>query len=240
MQIVLNDLFDYTNLKIYQYVEGFKFSLDSILLAEFVKVTSKTKSILDLCSGNAAVPMILSTKTKAQIDAFELQESIFKLAKKSIDYNKLDKQIALYNSDIKEIDNYKKGKKYDIITCNPPYFKVEDNEHINDTEVLAIARHELKINLEDIFMIASNHLDDKGEFYLVHRVSRIDEIIILGNKYNLNVKNVELIKTKDNGKPYIVLVRCIKNSKLGIKVNSEKNIGNLKTYQNMFKEELWN
>jgi len=238
MQIVLNDLFDYTNLKIYQYVEGFKFSLDSILLAEFVKVTSKTKSILDLCSGNAAVPMILSTKTKAQIDAFELQESIFKLAKKSIDYNKLDKQIALYNSDIKEIDNYKKGKKYDIITCNPPYFKVEDNEHINDTEVLAIARHELKINLEDIFMIASNHLDDKGEFYLVHRVSRIDEIIILGNKYNLNVKNVELIKTKDNGKPYIVLVRCIKNSKLGIKVNSEKNIGNLKTYQNMFKEEL--
>ena len=62
--------------------------------------------------------------------------------------------------------------------------------------------------------------------------------IILGNKYNLNVKNVELIKTKDNGKPYIVLVRCIKNSKLGIKVNSEKNIGNLKTYQNMFKEEL--
>lgn len=238
MQIVLNDLFDYTNLKIYQYVEGFKFSLDSILLAEFVKVTSKTKLILDLCSGNAAVPMILSTKTKAQIDAFELQESIFNLAKKSIDYNKLDKQITLYNSDIKEIDNYKKGKKYDIITCNPPYFKVEDNEHINDTEVLAIARHELKINLEDIFMIASNHLDDKGEFYLVHRVSRLDEIIILGNKYNLNVKNVELIKTKDNGKPYIVLVRCIKNSKLGIKVNSEKNIGNLKTYQNMFKEEL--
>lgn len=238
MQIVLNDLFDYTNLKIYQYVEGFKFSLDSILLAEFVKVTSKTKSILDLCSGNAAVPMILSTKTKAQIDAFELQESIFNLAKKSIDYNKLDKQITLYNSDIKEIDNYKKGKKYDIITCNPPYFKAEDNEHINDTEVLAIARHELKINLEDIFMIASNHLDDKGEFYLVHRVSRLDEIIILGNKYNLNVKNVELIKTKDNGKPYIVLVRCIKNSKLGIKVNSEKNIGNLKTYQNMFKEEL--
>lgn len=238
MQIVLNDLFDYTNLKIYQYVEGFKFSLDSILLAEFVKVTNKTKSILDLCSGNAAVPMILSTKTKAQIDAFELQESIFNLAKKSIDYNKLDKQITLYNSDIKEIDNYKKGKKYDIITCNPPYFKVEDSEHINDTEVLAIARHELKINLEDIFMIASNHLDDKGEFYLVHRVSRLDEIIILGNKYNLNVKNVELIKTKDNGKPYIVLVRCIKNSKLGIKVNSEKNIGNLKTYQNMFKEEL--
>ena len=238
MQIVLNDLFDYPNLKIYQYVEGFKFSLDSILLAEYVKITSKTNCLLDLCTGNASVPMILSTKTKAKIDAFELQKVIFELATQSVLYNKLENQITLYNSDIKEIDNYKKNKKYDIITCNPPYFKVEDNEHINDTEILAIARHELKISLEDIFNIASNHLDDKGEFYLVHRASRLDEIIILGNKYNLNVKNVELIKTKEDGKPYIVLIRCIKNSKLGVKINSEKNIGNLKTYQNMFKEEL--
>lgn len=238
MQEVLNDLFDYPNLKIYQYVEGFKFSLDSILLAEYVKITSKTKKILDLCSGNASIPMILSTKTKAQIDAIELQESIYELGKKSIIYNNLEKQIKIYNENILNIDNLKKGMKYDIITCNPPYFKVEDNNHINETEVLAIARHELKITLEEIFKIASSYLNDKGEFYMVHRASRLDEIIIFGNKYNLNVKNVELIKTKEETKPYIVLVRCIKNSKLGIKINKEKNIGNLKTYQNMFEEDL--
>lgn len=237
MQEVLNDLFDYSNLKIFQYVEGFKFSLDSILLAEYVKISSKTKNILDLCSGNAAVPLIISTKTKAKIDSFEIQEDIYKLAKKSIVYNKLEHQITVYNADIKDIDNYKKGVKYDIITCNPPYFKVEDSVHINDNEILAIARHELKITLDDIFFAATNHLDDKGEFYLVHRVSRLDEIIITANKFNLNVKNIELIKTKENGKPYLVLVRCIKNSKFGIKINNEKNIGNLKTYKNLFKED---
>jgi len=238
MKEILNDLFDYSNLKIYQYVEGFKFSLDSILLAEYVKITSKTKNILDLCSGNASIPLILSTKTKANIDAFEIQEKIYELAKKSILYNGLDNQINIYNADIKELDNYKKNIKYDIITCNPPYFKVEDNEHINDTEVLAIARHELKTNLEEIFKIASSHLDDKGEFYMVHRISRLDEIIITANRYNLNVKNIELIKTKEDSKPYIVLVRCIKNSKFGIKINNEKNISNLTTYQGMFKEDL--
>ena len=238
MQEVLNDLFDYPNLKIYQYVEGFKFSLDSILLAEYVKITTKTKHILDLCSGNAAVPLILSTKTKALIDAFEIQDCIYKLAKKSIIYNNLEDQITIYNENIKNIDMLKKGKKYDIITCNPPYFKVDDVNKLNDNEVLSIARHEIKITLEDIFSIASSYLNDKGEFYIVHRASRLDEIIILGNKYNLNVKNVEMIKTKDYSKPYIVLARCIKNSKLGIKINTEKNIGNLKTYQNMFKEDL--
>ncbi len=58
MKIVLNDLFDY-GLKIYQSVDGFKFSLDSILLSEYVKLTKNTKNILDLCTGNASVPLIL-------------------------------------------------------------------------------------------------------------------------------------------------------------------------------------
>lgn len=238
MELVLNDLFDYENLKIYQYRGAFKFSLDSILLAEYVKCTNKTKNILDLCTGNCAIPLILSTKTKATIDAFEIQEKIFEIAKKSIIYNKLEDQIKIYNRDVLELNKYIFEKKYDIITCNPPYFKVDSNDHINDTEELAIARHELKINLEDIFRISAEHLNDKGELYLVHRATRLDEIIIFANKYNLNAKNIELIKTKEDGKPYIVLIRCVKNSKLGVKINNAINIGKLKTYQNMFKEVL--
>ena len=237
-EIVLNDLFDYPNLKIYQIRGCFKFSLDSILLAEYININSKTKNILDLCTGNASILLILSTKTDAYIDAFEIQEIIYKLGLDSINYNKLSNQISIYNASISDIDKYINNKKYDIITCNPPYFKVDENSNINQNDELAIARHEIKTNLEEIFSIASNHLNTNGEFYLVHRVNRLDEIIINANKNNLNVKNIELIKTKENNKPYIVLVRCVKNSKYGVKINNEKNIDKLNTYQNMFKEEL--
>lgn len=236
--IVLNDLFDYEGLKIYQIKGNFKFSLDSILLAEYVKISKNTKNILDLCSGNVPIPMILSTKTKANIDAFEIQKHIYDLGKKSIKFNKLEDQITIYNANVLDIDNYIKNKKYDIITCNPPYFKVGNREFINECEKLAIARHEIKVDLESIFKIASTHLDDKGEFYLVHRLTRLDEIIINANKYNMNVKNIEMIKTKENNKPYIVLVRCIKNSKFGVKVNNIKNIEDCVTYQGMFEEDL--
>ena len=236
--VVLNDLFDYDNLKIYQYNDGFKFSLDSILLAEYVKITGKTNSILDLCTGNASIPLILSTKTNALIDAFEIQKDIYNLAIESIKYNKKQEQITVYNADVKEINNYLNYKKYDIITCNPPYFKVKNNGYLNETEKLAIARHELKVTLEDIFKIASDHLNTKGEFYLVHRISRLDEIIILGSKYKLNVKNIELIKTKENSSPYLVLIRAVKDSSLGVKINNPICIQNLTTYQNLFKEEL--
>ena len=236
-QIVLNDLFDY-GLKIYQIPGCFKFSLDSILLAEYVKVTSKTKNILDLCTGNASIPMILSTKTNAYIDSFEIQEKIYNLANSSIKYNNLDKQIKVYNAPINKINDYLKGKKYDIITCNPPYFKANENSNVNISDELAIARHEIKTNLEEIVSIAATFLNDGGEFYIVHRASRLDEIIITASKHNLNVKNIELIKTKEDNKPYIILVRCIKNSKYGVKINNEKNIGELKTYKGLFKEDL--
>lgn len=233
---VLNDLFDY-DLKIYQYQGLFKFSLDSILLAEFINITKNTKSILDLCCGNGAIPLILSTKTSSHIDAIEIQRDIYDIAIESVNYNNLLSQITIYNEDVKNIDNFLKNRKYDIITCNPPYFKVDNNPNINESESLAIARHELKITLEKIFEIASMHLNTKGEFYLVHRASRLDEIIILANKYKLNVKNIELIKTTANSKPYIVLVRCIKDSGFGIKINNIKNIEGLSTYKNIFKEE---
>ncbi len=237
MEEVLNDLFDYEGLKIYQSKDGFKFSLDSILLAEYVDKIKDDNKVLDLCTGNAVVPLILSTKTKALIDAFEIQESIYNLAIKSIKYNKLDNQINVICDNVNNIDLYYKNKKYDIITCNPPFFKINEQGYINENNSKAIARHEIEISLEDIFKISSRYLDEGGRLYLVHRATRLDEIIILGNKYKLNVKEICFIKTKENISPRVILIKCVKNAKLGVKINKEVCINNLSTYQNIFREE---
>lgn len=237
MEEELNDLYDYIPLKIYQNNAFFKFSLDSVLLAEFVKNPDKSKSILELCSGNCAVSMILSTKTKAKITAIELQKPVYELGIKSIKYNKLAKQINLINSDIKDINNYFPGNNYDIIVCNPPYFESKNHKLINDDEVKALARHEISINLEDIISISSKILELNGELYLVHKPERLDEIIILCNKYNIRVKNVQFITTKEKKPPKLVLVRCIKGGRKNIKVNSSICIDQLKSFKNIFWKE---
>ena len=100
MSIVLNDLFDYDGMKIYQDSDKFKFSLDSILLAEFVD-NLNVDTIVDFCTGNAPVPLILSTKTKAKMYVFEIQKNIYDLAVKSIDINKLNQQIVVYNDNLR-------------------------------------------------------------------------------------------------------------------------------------------
>ena len=95
---VINDLYDYENLKIVQESESFKFSLDSLLLAEFVDSVDNSKLILDLCTGNAVVPLVLSYYYPNKIVGFEIQEEIYQLAEESICFNHMEHQISLYHT----------------------------------------------------------------------------------------------------------------------------------------------
>lgn len=232
----LNDLFDYPNRYIYQNPNGFKFSLDSILLAEFVKIKPNAK-ILDMCTGNAPIPLILSLQTKSEIIGFEIQKEISDLAIESIKYNNLEKQIKIYNEDIKNIEKIFPGKYFDIITCNPPYFKYnKNNQELNKNEIKSLARHEVTITLEDIFKIVSQVLKDNGSFYLVHRLERLDEIILNAEKNKLKVKEMQIVVTKEND-PKIVLFCFKKHSQWGIKINKIVNVDKLTSYQQIFKED---
>lgn len=234
--IVKNDLFDYKDRYIFQDTEFFKFSLDSILLAEFVNIKKTTNLILDMCAGNMAIPLILSTYTDSRIIGFEIQKKVYDLAKKSIEYNSLEGQLFVINDNIKNIDNYYSRETFDIVLCNPPYFKL-NTAHQNLKQELKIARHEVTINLEELFNLASLYLKPKGKFYLVHRADRLDEIINLGYKYQLYVKKLQLISTKTKEDPRIVLVECAKNSKPGVKIKRTICIQDVNTYQKIFKED---
>ena len=186
----LNDLLNY-DLKIYQLKDAFKFSIDSVLLAEFVNINYRDENILDFCTGNAPIPLILSTKFTKQIYGVEIQKEIFDLAVKSIKYNNIE-NVYLINKDVKDLSNCFYFK-FDIITCNPPYFKCDKESLINKSNIKAIARHEIKITLEDIISISSKLLNFSGSLYLVHRCERLNEIFDLLKKYNFGLRRLQFV-----------------------------------------------
>lgn len=233
MAVVLNDLYDY-GLKIYQDSDKFKFSLDSLLLSEFVDIKKSDEKLLDLCSGNAPLPLILANKYDINIVGIEIQKEIFDLAEKSIKYNNLESKIQMMNINAKDTNNYFPGNNFDIITCNPPFFKVENNSLINDNKEKAIARHEITITLEEIIKISGSLLKDNGKFYLVHRPDRIEEIINLAHKLNLHVKEMQIIYTNINDYAIMVLFKFVKNANIGVKIKSKVINRDTKTYQNIF------
>jgi len=234
---VLNDLFDYDGLKIYQYEDRFKFSLDSILLAEFVEIKQGIGTIVDFCTGNAPVPLILSTKTNAKIYGFELQEEIFKLAKLSVKKNKLEDRIDVINANLSDAFEYILPESVDVVTCNPPYFKYKDDSLINENKEKAIARHEIAMDLDSLIASAKYILKNKAPFYLVHRCDRLEEILKCLDKYGFKVKKLQFVYAGYNKDAIMVLIKATKNGKIGnLKVSKPIDILNCKTYKGIFEE----
>lgn len=217
---VLNDLVGYKNLKIYQNSDWFTFSLDSVLLANFVTINPKTKKILDLGCGNAPIPLILSTKTKASIVGVEIQKDSYDLATKSVLYNHLENQIQLYNIDMKKLKDIYEGDSFDVIVCNPPYFKYCESSYLNDDIHKIIARHEKMIELDDILSLVKYLLKNNGVFAMVHRTERLIEIIEKFKKYGIEIKKIQFIYPKENSESNLMLIEGRKMGNSSLKMLS--------------------
>ena len=212
---MINDLLNY-DLKIYQDCNAFKFSIDSVLLAEFVNINFRDKNIIDFCSGNAPIPMILSTKFDKNIVGVEIQNKIYELGKKSIELNNI-KNINFINMDVKDIEN-KFDYKFDIVTCNPPYFKYNSSSVINKNSEMSIARHEIMIDLETIIFVASNVLRDSGRLYLVHRCDRFVELLDYLKKYNFGLRKLQFVYDNINSDSCFLLIEAKYKCKDDLKV----------------------
>lgn len=211
----INDLYDY-GYKIVQKSDYFKFSLDSMLLANFVNINMADSKLLDFCTGNCPIPIILSNSIK-NIVAFEVQKEIYELGDESLTLNNIN-NVKLINDDIKNIGNYYEEGYFDIITCNPPYFKVIDSSKINDNNVKAIARHEILIKLEDIVSLAYKFLRDKGKLYIVYRPDRLMELLKLFDKYKFGVKKLQCCYNNSDSLSSMILIEAMKNGQDDLKI----------------------
>lgn len=216
---VVNDLLNYHNLKIFQNPQWFSFSLDSVLLANFVKVNNKYK-IIDFCTGNAPIPLFLSTRTSGKIIGVEIQPEICRLAQKSVMINHLDNQIEIVNDDVNNLPLKYETDTFDLITCNPPYFKYTKTSNINDNLIKATARHELHLNLQNVFGCARKLLKNNGKIAIVHRTERLIDIITTMRENNIEPKRIRFIYPFVGHDSNLVLVEGAKNGKMGVKVES--------------------
>lgn len=215
---VLHDLVGYQQRKIYQDTSYFAFSLDSILLPRFVTLPLRTHRILDLGTGTAAIPLVLSTRTKCPIVALEIQEELALLATKSVVYNQLEQQIEVICQDMKEYAKSQESDSFDVITVNPPYFKTKDESFQNENIQKRIARHEVAITLEEILGIAKKLLKMGGILAMVHRTDRLLELLELFQQYGIEPKRLQFVYPKVGQASNMVLLEGIKRGKPGLKI----------------------
>lgn len=194
---------------LFQPEKGYRFNIDSVLLASFVNVKDKGK-LIDLGTGSGILILLLNLKYK-NIDywALEVQDELYDIAKKNFELNSV--KVNLIKEDVKNIKKIFKPNSFDYVITNPPYFK----EYKGENRSLKIARSEYLASVDDFIKAGKYLLKDKGRFFLVFPSSRLSEITYKIKKENLQPKRWRFIHPAINEKASHFLVEAVKNAKEG-------------------------
>ncbi len=204
------DDLELSGLKIIQNKDWFSFGVDAVLLSDIVEDCPNGK-LLDLCTGNAIIPILLSKKANfGKIIGVEIQEQVAEMANRSIELNDLQDKITINCIDLKELpqDYY---NKFDVVSVNPPYFKGRAGV-VSDNSVKMNSRHEILCNLEDVFVATKKVLKNKGSLYMVHRANRIVDVFELARKHALEPKKIRFVSPDADSAPNLVLIKFIKGA----------------------------
>lgn len=220
MMLLENERFDQLikeDLSIIQNDEVFSFSTDALLLAHFTPLKKKDK-VMDICSGNGIIPLLLSHRTTMPIDAIEIQHRLVDMARRSVQYNKLESQICVHEMDIKTVKKKFIPSQYDVVTCNPPYFRAnQEYQHLKEAH--RIARTEVLCTFLDCVAAANHLLKQGGKMVVVQRADRLIDVLADMRSLGIEPKVIQPIYSSANRPQAItVIVEGIKGGKPDVKV----------------------
>lgn len=199
-------------IQIIQSSNVFAFSLDAVLLADFAEV-GKHSRVVDLAAGNGAVGLFVARKTDQDVTLVELQPRLADMARRSIELNNLQERVNVLNIDLADTWAHVAKDSADVVTCNPPYFKVRPGDVQNPNEALALARHELTTNFETVARITSGLLKTGGKAFFVHRPDRLEELLQTLAEHDLAPKRIRFVHPKADREANMVLIETRRSGK---------------------------
>ena len=213
----IDDL-EFNNLKIIQNKKNFCFGIDSVLISNFCAQNKIAGNAVDIGSGTGIISILIATKAKINhIYAIEIQNEIAEMSKRSIKLNHLENKIEVLNINLKNSLEYITPNSIDCVVTNPPYMKNGSGAK-NDEPGKIIARHEVKATLSDILDVSYKLLKDRGEFYIVHRMDRLVDVLSECRMKKLEPKVIQFIHPYVNKSPNLFMIKAIKNGGKQLKV----------------------
>ncbi len=207
-----------TQIYLNQRKDMFRCNTDTALLGNFMKVTCD-ETILDIGCNNGALMLYASLQNPKHIYGIDIFKEAIELAKSNLVFNKIENYTLIQGDVTKMQLNF-----VDVIVCNPPYFNTNENGNKNENEFLKVARHEGTLNLKSLFEVVSKTLKMNGRFYLVHRVSRLVDILQEASYVLLRAKTLQIMYDEDKDEGITVLLEFEKDYQGQLHVLSPKMI----------------
>jgi tRNA1(Val) A37 N6-methylase TrmN6 len=200
-----------SSLKIQQSRSGYRFALDAVLLAHFLRIETN-EIALEIGCGNGVIPILLSRLKKyRRIVAVEIQSELAELALANVERNHAE-EIEIINVDAMQLQDRLSANSFDLIYSNPPYRKLGTGK-LNPSPEKAIARHEIHLKLKDLISVADYFLKPDGRLSVILPTFRENDWmqLLLQQKYFL-IERQYVHSFRDEPATF-VLVTASKNSK---------------------------
>jgi len=202
-------------LQIIQSRQGYRFSVDALLLAEFVSVRSEDV-VVDLGAGCGIISLFLAVKRNVSfIVGLELQEELASQAQRNIVLNKLEKKMAIIRGDLRHLPM---GPAFaHIVVCNPPYRR-QKSGRINPDFSKAIARHELSTKVDDILAAGKALLKEGGRLALIYPANRLVEIFAKMRIQDIEPKRLQIVFPNSSSYAKLAMIEGRLLGKSGLKI----------------------
>ena len=205
------------DIKVYQNKQGYRFSVDALLLSSFVNMRH-VENIADLGTGSGIIGLLLARKYPgAKVLLVELQKSLYALAERNIVLNNMEKRVEVLLADIKDMKDTAQPRSYDLVVSNPPFRKPETG-CLSLGEEKAVARHELRLEFADLAEAASHLLKARGRFSMIFHPERLLEVIDVLRRNRLEPKRTRFVHNDPKAGSKIVLIEAVKDGRPGLKV----------------------
>ncbi|EIE42042.1 adenine-specific DNA modification methyltransferase [Mycoplasmopsis canis UFG1] len=211
--LVKNSLGFDSDLYVYQDKDMFNYSVDTILLGNFIYLNSKITNALEIGTNNGALSIFVAARNKKlKIDALEIQTKAAELAKENIKLNKMEEQIKIINEDFNNfwvLHNKNNHRKYQTIFCNPPFYEFDKTKvKSNVSNEILTATHEISLTLEQLIQGCSKIIEQKGFLTLVLPIERSIDAFVLMRKYKFEPKRIQYVFTRLTEKPKFALIEA--------------------------------
>jgi tRNA1Val (adenine37-N6)-methyltransferase len=205
-------------IRIVQEKDGYRFSLDAILLAGFVRL-KRGERVMDLGTGIGIIPLILGKRGEGveEIVGVEIQEKLAELAKTNVRNNDLEGLIHIYQGDMRGVATVFSPSSFDVVVTNPPYYRVRGGR-INPSSRKAIARHEIMCTIDDVLQSASYLLKEGGRICIIFPAQRSVKLVDGLRSAMLEPKTLRWVYSRENEGAKFILTEAYKGGGEGVKV----------------------
>lgn len=196
---------DLDSFKIIQKKNGYRFTADSVFLADFVLPLKPSDSVVDLGTGSGVIPLLLAQKTEVKnIVGIEIQEGLAEIARRNVKSNRLCSRIRILKGDFR-----KETGAFSLVLSNPPYTKTSSGR-ISPFSEKAKAKMEISCTLEELVKASRRLAAGKGRIVYIYPVSRLKEMLPVIEDNKLEVSRLEFVEPEPGCKVKRFLIEIFK------------------------------